>query len=847
MTLHKFNKITLLFIFIMCILMSEVSADDTWLYKVIENGSDSTEEMIDLDNSSVDIDHELKEIKLPKIPLPNIADFTSDGSYNYALLRNDGVHQYVFDGESLIEIGAIKIELENPLALAFAPFHYNMTVTMASDDNTQEMMNYNLEYGTMQNNPLLNTSGLQQIYSMSAFKDSGEIAVLLKESINVFAYDEDKLLPVNALKVEDRKNPIAVATASSYTFALLNNEKITWYSFDGTNMVEIPAMSIALDESVQTAKGLAIKDDIIYFLHDNKLTSYKFDLENQTIEQNIAFSVTDGLTKPHAIALRSDNSDLIIVDELGGTSNDYKVRYFMYDGEKLVENESLGKVFKGVMAGLRFKNYGQLVTTVMVSSTPYVDNIRIRAYTEVPKDTQITFYMANYGDTYDDIVWHETWRVRNTEGVPYVEKALVNVDGSRVWYHYGNIERSYPSFDTDAEVPLEADDLIIDEEVDESLIISITNNGGHLLNLWNYIPLTNTEKNDGKHNKVRIKAVLETQDPNLTPRIYMPTNFNNEYGLVDNKAIIINANALPEAPVILPINPGHVDSENYPLHEGWIYTTTPTITWEYKDTDYESNPEFRQSAYQLLMFKKDQGGGWRVAYDSGKVIDIDEAQYNSAVIPTSYEPNINGPMWEADTYEFAVAVRVWDNAGIASPFSVAKRFKVLAFERPRIINLVYPPDYTDRITGIAPRTDDIHSHIMIKPNMKKEELPIAKSGSLVSMLVDSVGPIQTQPDSIAYIYFINKDGSEESVYMGKCTALYDLGLSGVKNRFLINFWTKAPIAQMPEDTLIMMKLIGEGEIGGTTVLYMPPYSDGAIVIKDTIYEDWQVVLEGSEH
>lgn len=850
MIYRKYSQATIILLIILIVLSISVYADDTWLYKIIEKGINSTEEMVDLNNSSVEIDHVKKEIRLQKMPLPNVADFTPNGAYNYALLKDDGIHQYVFDGEELVEIGKLKTEMNNPLSLAVAPYPYNITVSMATDSNSNEVMHYTLEQGGMANNPLLNMTGLQQIYSMTTFKDSGELAVLGKNELNIYASEADRLVPISEFKITDIKNPIAVATASNYNFALMDREKIAWYSYDGSNMVQIPAMSIAFDENIKNPKGLAIKNDTIYFLHDEKITTYEYNKETKVIEQNIALSITSGLIKPHAIALRSDNSDLIIIDEIDSVAKDFKIRYMMYDGNKLVENETLSQVLKGVMAGLRYYGDGELIMNMKTAKAAYADYIRIRAYTEVPKDTQITFYMANEGVDYENAVWHETWRVKNTEGTPIVEKAILSNTGTREWKHYGAIGNSYPTFDTmtDTDDGIFNDDDLLIEEIDGSLNIEIVKERNNLLNLWNVIPVLNEGKKDGRYRNIRVKAVLKTNDPEITPRIYVPTGTNNESGLTDieGRAIVWEANAIPEPPVILPIKPGHGDEENYEPIPGWIYTTTPDIEWDYKDADKDVNPEHKQTAYQIILLKKDIDGKWSIAFNSRKIKEENGEETTIYSIPTSYNPNIAGPMWMADSCEFAVAVRTWDKADAISRFSSASRFKVLAFERPRISNIVNPPDDGSKGVMTAPTSGDTSTHYMITPGMKKESLPLAKAGAQVTMLIDSVGPIETLPEEISSIYFIYNNETEIRVDMGKCKALYESGLSDVKNRFMINFWTKAPITEIPNDTLIMVKFVGTSQIGGTTVFYIPTYADGVVVTKDTIYEDWHVVLEGSD-
>lgn len=855
MIYHKFKKIIFVLLIILNLLLINVYADNTWTYKIIEKGNDSTEEMIDINNSTVDIDYDLKEIRLQKKPLPNIADYMPGGAYNYALLQEDGIHQYVFNGEKLIEVESLHKQVDNPLALAVSPFPYNITVSMAEDNNSNNMMHYTLEQGTMVNNPTLNMVGLQQIYSMASFKDSGDLAVLVKDELNIYASDVDRLIPISNLKVTNINNPIAVATASNYNFAVLDKENITWHSYDGSKMVQIPALSITIDKNIKEPKGIAIKDDRIYFLHDEELTTYKYDLVKNEMA---VFSITRGFTKPHALALRPDSSDLIIIDEVNSQNKDYRIRYMMYDGENLVENQTLSQVLKGIMAGLRYYGDGELVLNAKTATASYADYIRVRAYTDVPPGSQITFYIANEGETFENAIWHESWKIKNTTGIPKVEKAILKNNGEREWKEYGAIEKSYPSFDT---MPNEDNGLVNDEDLliteDEgNLNIEITKEKNQLLNLWNIIPnLTSTGKSNDKYKNVRIKAVLKTNNSEVTPKIYVPNGSNNEGGVNDphGRAMVWEANAIPEPPVIKPIKPEHGDPDNYSPVPGWIYTTTPDVEWEFKDADKTINPEHKQVAYQVIMLAKNTEGNWKIVFDTRKIIENEGEETILYTIPTSDKANSEGgPMWVSDSYEFAVAVRTWDIFDAESKLSVTKSFKVLAFERPRISNIVNPPSNEGMGIMSMPTSNDKNTHYLITSAMKAENLPFAKAGAQVTMLIDSVGPIDTNVlvEDISYVYFIGQNGEEIEVDIGECKRISDDPAANIspetKNRYLINFWTKAPITEIPNDTLVKMKLVGESELGGTTVFYIPPYADGIVVTKDTIYEDWHVVLEGSE-
>ena len=87
-------KHLLFFILIIIALTSISHAEDTWTYKIIEDTDQegNTMDLIDLENSNIDIDYETREIRIPKMPLPDIGDFSPSGNYNYAILQEGGTN-----------------------------------------------------------------------------------------------------------------------------------------------------------------------------------------------------------------------------------------------------------------------------------------------------------------------------------------------------------------------------------------------------------------------------------------------------------------------------------------------------------------------------------------------------------------------------------------------------------------------------------------------------------------------------------------------------------------------------------------------------------------------------------
>ncbi|MBC7106734.1 MAG: hypothetical protein H5T97_12445, partial [Firmicutes bacterium] len=162
---------------------------------------------------------------------------------------------------------------------------------------------------------------------------------------------------------------------------------------------------------------------------------------------------------------------------------------------------------------------------------------------------------------------------------------------------------------------------------------------------------------------------------------------------------------------------------------------TPTFTWSFSDPD----PGDAQSAFEVLVTKQADGSQ---VYDSGKIA----GSGTSFILPTSLDPAAPGPLRASGDYRFRVQVRVWDASGLASDWSIAQAFNVLAFERPRVKEIVSPAAGQTPPDPASPAT-----HIVIRPGMGAAGLPATKAGGRVTLLVDSVGPIDTLAAQFPYL------------------------------------------------------------------------------------------------
>ncbi len=301
---------------------------------------------------------------------------------------------------------------------------------------------------------------------------------------------------------------------------------------------------------------------------------------------------------------------------------------------------------------------------------------------------------------------------------------------------------------------------------------------------------------------VKWKAELLTTNVIVTPKI--------KPEIPGGIAVSWQAGTPPDKPVIDPIG------------SACFTTSTPTITWRYTDPD--GDPQY---AYRFLVRRQSDDA---VVYDSGKVID----GLARHTIVSSNSPDVPSALWSSGVYQFKAQVMVWDDFNMNSPWSDPVDFCIVAFERPRIAEIVSAPD-----GQVKPDPVDLSTHIVITPKMTIEQLPKVKAGSRVKLLIDNIGPINNF--SILKFPYL----ARESTVKMPVVNTYPTGTS--INRWEIDFWTDANLEICPTGTVVKMQMTGDAGDAGATMFNAPPYAAGVVETQGSIYEDWLVVLQGRDN
>lgn len=836
--IYRKSKIIVLAAFFFLLFGTSVEANSRWEYSVTES---LTAQKINTNSTIAIFDYDQKTIQLPTRPLPGAIEFTSDGSIEYAVIGPNGITAFSFDGEQMIENPLLSIDggLDNPVSFALSTMP-TPTICVA-EENGDLIKQYRYDSGS----PSLAISGLERILSVSSYR-TGEIIAMSQEKATFLVPIDNQLMPVPGLTAEGLIDPIAIATGDDYETAVLMDGGVKWFSFDGSTLIHNPIMSYSgnfEDPLTITASGQSFA-----IIEQGEVELYSYNSQNMAV--SFTASVPD-LNNPVGVALRPGTKDMVVIDKKG--INDFELRYFMYDGSGMIENLFLAQTVSSLLRGDQYQQRGVVISEAQEPIADYANWLRIRANIDLPNDTGIKWYLASSG-TEETPHWYPAWRADRINNDLIIRKYH---DDSWKLYR-GDINDIFPKHDTNESYPPVT--LDPDEENPETKNILET--------LW--VPIAEEHKGG----QVRWKAEMYTNDKSVTPKI-----ITEVFASQNDLSVVWEANATPFAPVIEDVDDNIGDDDHDNEHEtdigdddpadyaiptierkdGWIYSTTPTIYWSFQDPDGDSDS---QSAYQVRLLNLAIVG----PSDLANVEDIpgaiiydslpqqgSETSYQIGTSGNSVDP---GPMWLSGNYSFAVQVRTWDKNSAESPWSAPALdtgegidiFNVLAFERPRIVELVNPPEDNGEGESYGPEIENPATHRMVPQNASIGDLPIFKAGTWVTVRLDGVGPID--PEEIRAVFRYEVDGSRYVILNSQIQYCDNYTQTHNENQqFDIKFFTEAPIEMFPDGTLVKMYAGGrsvEGIDAGKTIKHLPPYADGVAVSSGTAYEMWYVVLQGSK-
>lgn len=674
-----------------------------------------------------------------------------------------------------------------------------------------------------------------------SFWGSGEMdyVVLTDNGIKHYSFDGSSMVENTILSVTGLTSPMGLASPDPYPDVVMaNSEGITHYSFSGSGMVENPILSVS-GLTGTTAVGAAGTDQVVV-LTGGKVQHYS--LSGGSMLENAILEPTETLTNPIDVALGASGYDTAILEP-------EKIRWFNYSGSGMVANPALEitgltdpKAFAvadpnsgydvAVVDGTQVKHYSFTGSGMAYNSTlsvtagltaPKAVAVRPGSFDRIIVDgTEVKYYHWNGSSliynsdlsvTVSNIVSGDGYTssavVQSLAFTPATETDYVRVRAAHILPNNTSVTWS---------VTADGTNWVTRWRVRGTGLGSVcevtSDNGG----TWTQIgdatvaqPEVSTASlwaNVAPGTTIKWKAVLETTDATVTPVIATDPR--------GGVAVRVDSNAAPLPPVL-------------PVYGSCFAVTTPVLEWTFSDPDMGDI----QSKYLVEVVR---ASDLAAVQDSGEVVSAQ----NSYTVTTSTAPDVPGSLWSSGAYEFKYRVMVWDQAGAPSPWSDYGDFCVVAFERPRIAGIVSPPD-----GQIAPTPTDEITHIVITAGMTQTELPRVKAGAKVTLLVDSIGPITAYLPSFSTPFEECGTNTPDTLPGGVTSnPMYSTG--NPANCWSVEFWTSASLETCPEGTVVGMNLTGTSA-EGTTELIAPPYSEGVVVTKGSIYGEWEIVLQGRDN
>lgn len=621
-----------------------------------------------------------------------------------------------------------------------------------------------------------------------------DVSVLVGDTIQHWSFTGTGWSRNPALEVAGLWGAASLAARGEDAAAVVN-AAIRYYRYDpgSGGMVRVPE----LEPQVVTALDVALRSDTqeIAVLEQDRVRIFGF---TGTGVANIPWLEISGLSAPRAVVY-ADSGDVVVIDG-------NEVRHYSFTGNAMVLNTSLTVSTGLVMpvgVAVRPGSYDRIV----------VDGDEVRYYrwddqagalvldparsVTVPGLSSLAGFVQqavaqSQGRTPDvpaDLVRvladHElppetqvTWYVTADGGVTWVPAWRVRADSSG---------RTY---------------------------CEVAQNGGNSWQvlgtavacgvaaarpeLWTPVP-SGTD--------VRWRAVLESGARDRTPRVRTEP--------AGGVAVRWEANARPLPPILQP-GPGNGLAACAP-------TATPTFRWTFQDPD----PDDRQAAYQVQVFRLADQEPAEPIYDTGKL----PGEQEQHTMPAASDPEAPGPLWASGTYQYKWRVRVWDNREGMSDWSAFQPFCVTALERLRVAEIVAPPE-----GQLAPDPNDPATHIMVWPGMAPAELPRARAGARVRVIVDGIGPAASLTASFQYI---DGHGQIRTATLGDASPQWEFPPGSEVNRWTIDFWTEANLETVPLGTLVSADLQADGPAGPAR---LAPGPVGVVVTDGSIYDEFVVIL-----
>ncbi|KXG77353.1 hypothetical protein [Thermotalea metallivorans] len=433
-----------------------------------------------------------------------------------------------------------------------------------------------------------------------AMKEFGyEYAVVVENGVKFFSFDGAGMVENPFLSIGSITNPLGVALREDQqSIWVLTDTELKRYDYNGSDMVYNPFLSITgLSNPISISAQPA--DDFVAILSKDGegkgVISYFGKDENGQIISIPFLSMNTNIMNPVSISLVKNSYDLVIA------SSD-AIYYYAYDGTGLIQNPFLTitgqeNIVSFMAAGdeLQYKilkDDSKVVESYLLSGTG-MDRVDILSKTNLPESIAMSIKPGSF----DFGLLTETGDIQyySFDGSTYIRNYYLEVTGLNITQKYRS-PKEYQSIEFKASKLCDTARLVVTEEVLENTSIQyyISTDSG---STW--VPIIpNTWIDTALSDKFKIRAVFSTDNDQITPKLY---DIALEVTRLDIKNLMVTNISLkyPEQEVPTNIFPVvvkagtevifTVETEGYAKAVSAAFTTGKVVDLVPSSTDNDTN------------------------------------------------------------------------------------------------------------------------------------------------------------------------------------------------------------------------------------------------------------------
>lgn len=374
---------------------------------------------VDMTKTTATVDLEEHCVRLPLRSLVNAIAVQED-SIGYVVATSNGIIMYDYDDAtgSVVENSAFSAPWVTD-AIGVSLRQDNLNIWSITEGS---LSYYKLSGSAMSSDPALKVTGLNDVLSVTAFKNRDSALILQRKegTAKISRYNQGSINPVTVFQA-DIPDPISISiVGDSPDFILTTRTGQFYFMYDdaGNTYYENMAYRLTITDAISSSSD----DAASVIATDNEIKYYMFNDLGPPVAVT-AFSKAIS-SKPIAVSLRPGQFEYAYIDEYGA------VKYYIYDEatNQMVRDTSLETQGHSLNKGYGHpKDY---YSKEYISSKPY-DAAMLTVSQSIPSGTSIRYYISSNGGT----TWTEailgTW-VQVPLGDRFVVRAVLDTSDNQV-------------------------------------------------------------------------------------------------------------------------------------------------------------------------------------------------------------------------------------------------------------------------------------------------------------------------------------------------------------------------------------------------------------------------------